>query len=230
MKTGHTSTLKGTIWLISCPTLKKCLVKTNVVQFYHRLSSNILSHHRLNIVTVRWCATGCHWLQIFCNRMCSLTLNHLKRLRPLVVDLLKCFGMLAGGWLMTILLEYSQYRHSKYSWNTVQRSMNTSCGSASWHNGNPPRPSVLPLGLDLNFGTWEPPPSPPVNTVTDTTNTKNSVTNVDHLPILLQGKLLPAKKTDHCSGRVKKQLKASPKLIAVLPLLCIWLWFCWRCC
>ena len=160
MKTGHSSTLKGTIWLISCPTLKKCLVKTNVVQFYHRLSSNILSHHRLNIVTVRWCATGCHWLQIFCNRMCSLTLNHLKLLRPLVVDLLKCFGMLAGGWLMTILLEYSQYRHSEYSWNTDQRSMNTSCGSASWHNGNPPRPSVLPLGLDLNFGTWEPAPSP----------------------------------------------------------------------
>ena len=167
MKTGHTSTLKGTIWLISCPTLKKCLVKTNVVQFYYRLSSNILSHHRLNAVTVRRCATGCHWLQIFCNRMCSLTLNHLKLLRPLVVDLLKCFGMLAGGWLMTILLEYSQYRHSKYSWNTVQRSMNTSCGSASWHNGNPPRPSVLPLGLDLNFCTWE--PSPPVNIVTDTT-------------------------------------------------------------
>ena len=160
MKTGHTSTLKGTIWLISCPTLKKCLVKTNVVQFYHRLSSNILSHHRLNIVTVRWCATGCHWLQIFCNRMCSLTLNHLKLLRPLVVDLLKCFGMLAGGWLMTILLEYSQYRHSEYSWNTDQRSMNTVCGSASWHNGSPPRPSVLPLGLDLNFGTWEPAPSP----------------------------------------------------------------------
>ena len=228
MKTGHSSTLKGTIWLISCPTLKKCLVKTNVVQFYYRLSSNILSHHRLNAVTVRRCATGCHWLQIFCNRMCSLTLNHLKLLRPLVVDLLKCFGMLAGGWLMTILLEYSQYRHSEYSWNTDQRSMNTACGSASWHNGNPPRPSVLPLGLDLNFCTWE--PSPPVNIVTDTTNTKNSVTNVDHLSILLQGKLLPAKETDHCSGRVKKQLKASPKLIAVLPLLCIWLWFCWRCC
>ena len=83
-----------------------------------------------------------------------------------------------------------------------------------------------------------------MNTVTDTTNTKNSVTNVDHLPILLQGKLLPAKKTDYCSGRVKKQLKAQSKincrfalvvymimilltLLLVLMLVLVLCW-CWR--
>ena len=84
---------------------------------------------------------------------------------------------------------------------------------------------------------------PPVNIVTDTTNTKNCVTNVDHIPILLQGKLLPAKETDLCSGRVKKQLKARSKiccfavvvymivilltLFLVLVLLLVLCW-CWR--
>ena len=102
----------------------------------------------------------CHWLQIFCNRMCSLTLNHLKLLRPLVVDLLKCFGMLAGGWLMTIILEYSQYRHSACSWNTDERSMNTACGSASWHNGNRHARQCCPWALISILAHESQPPSP----------------------------------------------------------------------
>ena len=186
--------------------------------------------HRLNVVTVRWCATGCHWLQIFCNRMCSLTLNHLKLLRPLVVDLLKCFGMLAGGWLMTILLEYSQYRHSEYSWNTDQRSMNTACGSASWHNGNRHARQCCPWALISILAHESQPPSPSCEYCDRHHKYQNCVTNVDHLPILLKGKLLPAEETDPCSGRVKKQFKAQSKINSVLHLLYMCLWFCWPCC